>query len=215
LLIETRNITLDADSIVGKEIDAGQYVKLEVTDTGSGISDDVIDTLFEPFVSTKSATRGTGLGLAMVYGFVKQSGGEINVYSEANIGTTFTIYFPVANEFTDGEGQVPGQVEQSSVANKRILVVEDDDRVRKLSIKRLKSLGHSVLEAVDGQQGLQIFSNQHKQIDCVFTDVVMKQGMSGYDLASGKLADSGLSLLRKPYGQQDLKVALTNVLEQQ
>ncbi|MBX2838214.1 MAG: PAS domain S-box protein [Gammaproteobacteria bacterium] len=231
LLITTSNATLDADSIVDKQIEPGNYVRLEVTDTGCGIATGLIESIFEPFVSTKSSADGTGLGLSMVYGFVKQSGGEISVYSELNLGTTFTIYLP-AYLVNEERKSLTGTLEEGhSLESKRVLVAEDNIRVRKLTIKRLEALGHIALDAEDGQQALKLFLSNPQNIDCVFTDVVMKQGMTGYDLAqeiqridpnmpilltSGyaenvvnaeKLVQSGLPLLRKPFSQQDLKEA--------
>jgi PAS domain S-box-containing protein len=237
LLLETYNTKLEEDSIVGKEISAGHYVRLEVTDTGTGIAPEVIESLFEPFVSTKPSSHGTGLGLSMVYGFVKQSGGEIDVYSEPDIGTRFVIYLPalesadaIDNISVDSNGQ-------AQLTRKRILVAEDDDRVRRLTVRRLESIGHSIIEAPDGHTALKLFQQYKMDLDCVFTDVVMTQGMSGYDVAlevrridpnmpvlltSGyaedvinheKLQESGLPLLRKPYGQQELIDALQALFE--
>ena len=235
LVIETRNIVLDADHAdFHLELKPGQYVQLSISDTGSGMAPDVRDRVFEPFFTTKEKGRGTGLGLAMVYGFVKQSGGHITIYSELGHGTTFNLYFP----------RVDGIALQRSVKDKgttdpeareTVLVVEDDQRVRQLTITRLKLIGYQVLEASDGPKALDLLTKGHP-VDLVFTDLVMPGGMSGREVAARArqlrpgikvLLTSGyaeelvhgddlereqLKLLRKPYHQADLVSALRDVL---
>jgi Histidine kinase-, DNA gyrase B-, and HSP90-like ATPase/Response regulator receiver domain len=138
---------------------------------------DIRDRVFEPFFTTKEKSRGTGLGLAMVYGFVKQAGGQIAIYSEPGHGTTFNLYFP----------RVDGAASEHSAKNKSaadpearetILVVEDDERVRQLTVTRLKLIGYQVLEASDGPKALDLLTEDHP-VDLVFTDLVMPGGMSG------------------------------------
>ena len=132
-------------------------MQLSISDTGSGMAPEVRDRVFEPFFTTKEKGRGTGLGLAMVYGFVKQSGGHVTIYSEVGHGTTFNLYFPRA----DGAVAEASRQDQGSVdpqARETILVVEDDERVRQLTITRLKMIGYQVLEASDGPKALDILS---------------------------------------------------------
>ncbi len=236
LIIETSNCQLDDETILGKNINPGDFVKISITDTGSGIQEDLRDTLFEPFVTSKKGGNGTGLGLSMVYGFVHQSGGTISVYSELEIGTTFSMYLPRE------QGESSKSTEQITSTSaiigqgKRILIAEDDDNVRKLTIKRLEALGHHVIPASNGHEALALFEAD-PFVDIVFSDVVMTEGMSGYDLAliirelspatpvlltsgfaeniisDGQLEASGLTLLRKPYHQSDLKFALEDLLK--
>jgi PAS domain S-box-containing protein len=235
LVIETRNIVLDADHAdFHPELQPGHYVQLSISDTGTGMPPEIRDRVFEPFFTTKEKGSGTGLGLAMVYGFVKQSGGHVTIYSEVGHGTTFNLYFP----------RVDGQTANAAAAAKRaidpaasetILVVEDDERVRQLTITRLKMIGYQVLEASDGPKALEILSRGHS-VDLVFTDLIMPGGMSGREVAARVrefnpgikvLLTSGyaeelvhgddlereqLKVLRKPYHQADLVAALREVL---
>ena len=235
LVIETRNIVLDDEhGAFDPELKPGEYVQLAITDTGSGMTPEVLDRVFEPFFTTKEKGRGTGLGLAMVYGFVKRCGGHLTVYSEIGHGTTFNIYFPR----TDGVG--PSAVASAkdvsdADARETILVVEDDERVRQLTITRLKLIGYKVIEASDGPTAVDILARS-EPIDCVFTDLVMPGGMTGRDVAKSArelkpgiriLLTSGyaeelvhgdelkreqLKLLRKPYHQADLAAALREAL---
>jgi PAS domain S-box-containing protein len=235
LVMETRNIVLDVDhSGFNPELQPGRYVQLSISDTGSGMPPDVRDRVFEPFFTTKEKGRGTGLGLAMVYGFVKQCGGHITIYSEVGHGTTFNLYFPRADDVT---APVANQASDRTdpKASETVLVVEDDDRVRRLTIARLKLIGYQVLEASDGAQALEILTRGHA-VDLVFTDLIMPGGMSGREVAvrarqlkpgvkvlltSGyaeelvhgdELEREKLRILRKPYRQADLIAALREVL---
>lgn len=235
LVVETRNIVLDGHHAdFHAELTPGEYVQLSISDTGSGMSPDVRDRVFEPFFTTKEKGRGTGLGLAMVYGFVKQTGGHITIYSEPGHGTTFNLYFPRIDGVTaQASPQVKGTADPH--ARETILVVEDDERVRRLTITRLKLIGYQVLEASDGPKALDILSKEHA-VDLVFTDLVMPGGMSGREVAARArqlkpgikvLLTSGyaeelvhgddlereqLKVLRKPYHQSDLVAALRDVL---
>ena len=235
LVIETRNIALDADHAdFHPELEPGQYAQLSISDTGSGMAPDVRDRVFEPFFTTKEKGRGTGLGLAMVYGFVKQSGGHVTIYSEVGHGTTFNLYFPRV------DGIAPRQSARDKgttdpEARETILIVEDDERVRQLTITRLKLIGYQVLEASDGPKALDLLTKGHP-VDLVFTDLVMPGGMSGREVAARArqlrpgikvLLTSGyaeelvhgdslererLKVLRKPYHQADLVTALREIL---
>ena len=181
--IETANTHLD-EGYAGQhaEVAPGQYVMLSVTDTGTGMPLDVIERAFDPFYTTKGVGKGTGLGLSQVYGFVKQSGGHVKIYSEPGIGTTIKIYLPrhfgvaVAASATDPAAELPrarpGEV---------VLVVEDEERVRYLSVDALRELGYVVLQAEDGAAALKLLADRPR-IDLLFTDIVMP-GMDGRRLA--------------------------------
>lgn len=234
LLIETANTRLDDLNILGNDVEAGDYVKISVTDTGTGIPDDIRESIFEPFVTSKKGGKGSGLGLSMVYGFVSQSGGCISVYSEVGQGTMFSLYLPRSTTSAESDAVVLPDEAQQLVAQKVILVAEDDDRVRNLTIKRIKRLGHRVIEASDGYKALDLYK-ENPHVDLVFSDVIMTEGLTGYDLAvairainpdtpilltSGyaediinaeKLEASGLTLLRKPYHQSELEETLNRI----
>jgi CheY-like chemotaxis protein len=235
LVIETRNIMLDPEhGDFHPDLEPGHYVQLSISDTGSGMPPEVRDRVFEPFFTTKEQGRGTGLGLAMVYGFVKQLGGHITIYSEVGHGTTFNLYFPRADgATTQASARVPGATDPA--ARETILVVEDDERVRRLTITRLKQIGYQVLDADDGPKALEILAQGHA-VDLVFTDLIMPGGMSGHEVAARArelrpgikvLLTSGyaeelvrgdalnrepLKVLRKPYHQAELVAVLREVL---
>jgi PAS domain S-box-containing protein len=236
LVIETRNIVFDADHTdYQSELQPGAYVQLSISDTGAGMDAAVRDRVFEPFFTTKEKGRGTGLGLAMVYGFVKQSGGHVTVYSEPGHGTTINLYFPRSDTPAADTYSARSASDTAGPPRETILVVEDDSRVRQLTIKRLKLIGYQVLEAGDGPTALEIL-NRGDPVDLVFTDLIMPGGLSGRDVAirareirpgvkilltSGyaeelvrgdDLQRENLKVLRKPYQQADLITALREVL---
>ena len=236
LIVETRNVRVDSGyGATEGGLAPGDYVHLSVTDSGTGMPAEIRDRVFEPFFTTKDAGRGTGLGLSMVYGFAKQSGGHVTIYSEVGQGTVVNIYLPrqIDRESTD----VPDSEISPTTTGKGelILVVEDDERVRTLSLARLERLGFRVLAAENGPQALDLI-DRNGDIDLVFTDLVMPGGMSGYELCetvrarhphirllltSGysedlvnaeKLAAMGLVVLRKPYRQADLMNSIAAAL---
>lgn len=182
LTIETTNVVLGDDyATTHIHCKAGQYVMLVMTDTGCGMTPDVMARIFEPFFTTKEVGKGTGLGLAMVFGIVQQSGGTINVYSEPGHGTTFKIYFPAVTGQPTSEND-PGSNRHIS-GHETILLVEDDESVRELAVTSLKMYGYKVLTATNGKEALQIVrSSTNGSVDLVLTDVVMP-GISGPDLA--------------------------------
>ncbi|MBN9497301.1 MAG: PAS domain S-box protein [Alphaproteobacteria bacterium] len=236
ITIEVMNAILDDEyGARERDVEPGHYVMVAVSDTGTGMPPEIIDRVFEPFFTTKEVGRGSGLGLSMVYGFVKQSGGHIKVYSEVGVGSTFKLYFPRVD--------APAQDMESESRSKRvprgretILVVEDDPLVRKHVVSSLKNLGYDVLEAENGADALaQIEKNE--MIDLIFTDVVMPGQMGGRDLAeaakkrrpdlkvlftsgytensivhNGRL-DSGVELLSKPYRRDQLATKVRKVLD--
>jgi signal transduction histidine kinase/DNA-binding response OmpR family regulator len=182
LLIETRNVVLDRNSLANSpDVMAGEFVMLSVTDTGMGMTPEVRSQVFEPFFTTKEVGKGTGLGLSMVYGFVKQSNGHIDVRSEPGRGTTFRLYLPRA-------GDVQEVVQSTAAAatsggHERILVVEDDPKVRANVVRQLMDLGYSVDEAPDGVAGLATFEAASQPYDLLLTDVIMPGALNGRMLA--------------------------------
>jgi CheY-like chemotaxis protein len=182
LTIETANTALDESYFaMDAEVIPGQYVMLSVSDSGSGMSKETLERAFEPFYTTKEVGRGTGLGLSMVYGFVKQSGGHVTLYSEEGQGTTVKLYFP---RYTGNVGaadidKLP-PVPKASL-EEVILVVEDNEDVRSYSVAILRELGYIVMEASEADEALRILSGAHR-VDLLFTDVVLP-GKTGRVLA--------------------------------
>ena len=186
LTIETSNVHLDESYLQHRPIvPAGHYVLLAVTDSGEGILPEHINHIFEPFYTTKEESKGTGLGLATVYGIVKQNGGFIWVYSEPGMGTTFKIYWPSGyrNTATTMHGHAPDEVSQGS---ETVLLVEDEEAVRQSACEFLTTCGYTVLQAVNGEDALRVTQEYQGTIDLMITDVVMPH-MGGARLA-GQLA---------------------------
>ena len=182
LTIETANATLDAEYADGhEEVTAGDYVMLAVSDTGSGMASDVVERAIEPFFTTKEVGKGSGLGLSMIFGFAKQSNGHLKIYSEPGHGTTVKLYLPrAANERTEVQAASPTTAHTGG--DETILVVEDEDAVRKLVIANLRRLGYKTLEAADAVQAREILESD-QPIDLLFTDVVLPGGKTGRQLA--------------------------------
>ncbi|QWT19863.1 response regulator [Bacillus sp. NP157] len=234
LTVEAGNALLDeAYAKSHGDLKAGQYVMLAVTDTGTGISPDVLAQVFEPFFTTKPEGQGTGLGLSMVYGFVKQSGGHVKIYSEPGHGTTVKIYLPRSVQSEDrlvdlDEGGVRG-------GDETVLVAEDDDQVREIVVGMLADLGYRVLKARDAESALSIIDSGIA-VDLLFTDVVMPGPLrspelarkaverqpniavlftSGYTenaIVHGGRLDEGVELLSKPYTREALARKVRQVL---
>jgi PAS domain S-box-containing protein len=180
LTIETANVHIDEAYSRANAMDVGQYVRLCVSDTGVGIPADILDKVFDPFFTTKTIGQGTGLGLSQVYGFVKQSGGHVRIYSEVGIGTTVKLYLPryagsLEKPLAVPEKPVGGDTEET------ILVVEDEPGVRQLSVSLLQELGYTVLEAPDAATTLDILARSSR-VDLLFTDVGLPK-MNGRELA--------------------------------
>ncbi|NOX36079.1 MAG: PAS domain S-box protein [Calditrichaeota bacterium] len=173
IMIETQNVWLD-DSYTKAHFDikAGPYVMLAVSDTGIGMSKDIMDHIFEPFFTTKEKGKGTGLGLSTVYGIIKQSNGYIMVYSEPGKGTTFKIYLPRIME-TAPRPQRQKSIISTLTGNETILIVEDEEMVRQLAMTILKDHGYRVLAARNGEEALKLGQNYEGKIDLLLTDVVM------------------------------------------
>ncbi len=184
LTLETANIRIDDEYTADwdEDVEPGRYVMLAVSDTGHGIPNDMMQNIYDPFFSTKAPGLGSGMGLSMVQGFVKQSGGAIRVYSESDVGTTVRLYFKA----------VPGRVEEPAVltvatpsatkAGKRILVVEDDAGVLAVLVSSLEKVGYAVTSASTGDQGIQLFQSE-PTFDALLTDIVMPGALQGTDLA--------------------------------
>ena len=227
LALETSNIFLDENyANMQSEVAPGNYVMIAVSDTGTGIPPALLERVFEPFFTTKEVGKGTGLGLSMVFGFVKQSGGHVKIYSEEGHGTSVKIYLPRAT----GLQQTPAEALVSSTVeggHETILVVEDDTLVRRYVVTQIQSLGYATLEASNASDALRIIDDV-PAIDLLFTDVIMPGSMNGRQLVDeaakrrpglktlytsgytenaivhhGRL-DSGVLLLAKPYRKAEL-----------
>jgi len=183
LLIETSNIYLDEDYVaLNPDAQAGDYVQLLLSDNGSGMDKKTQDHVFEPFYTTKPKDKGTGLGMSMVYGFIKRFNGFIKIYSEVNVGTTLRLYLPRAAATEADNLNKIAKDETLPVGNETILIVDDEVDLLYLADKYLTELGYQTYQAENAHQALEILE-QHKDIDCLFTDVVMPGGINGYDLA--------------------------------
>ena len=181
LTIETANARLDEEyRQLNRYARPGAYVMLAVSDTGTGMAQDVAARAFEPFFTTKDVGKGSGLGLSMVYGFVKQSGGHVKIYSEVGRGTTIKLYFPRAREHATPIFERPLGI--APPGQRSILLVEDDPDVRRLSVDTLTDNGYRVIEAANGHAALEILKDG-AEIDLLFTDLVLPGGVDGVDLA--------------------------------
>jgi PAS domain S-box-containing protein len=237
LTIESANTDIDrAYSAQHAEVMPGQYVAISVSDTGTGMSEDTISRAFEPFFTTKPVGEGTGLGLSQVYGFVKQSGGHVKIYSELGQGTCVRIYLPRLHDAARSEPPDEQASAPEAASEETILVVEDDDDVRAYSVEILRELGYRVIEAHDGPSALRLLERQVR-VDLLFTDVVLPGGMTGAQVAAqargakpelkvlfttgyarnaivhhGRL-DQGVQLITKPFSMSDLATRVRDVLD--
>ncbi len=238
LTIETQNTHLDETyAAQNPGVATGQYVVMCISDTGGGMDAETIAKAVEPFFTTKEVGKGTGLGLSMVYGFIKQSGGHLKIYSEPGEGTTVKIYLPrlVGQAAADTEDeQMPPP---AGSGEETVLVCEDDEEVRAYSAEVLRELGYRVLEAADGPAAMALLRNKSTKIDLLFTDVVLPGGMSGAVLAKqaaeirpelktlfttgyarnaivhhGRL-DPGVELITKPFSYADLATRIRDMLD--
>ena len=183
LTLETANAHLDArDAAANMDVRPGEYVSLAVSDTGSGMSPDVLARAFDPFYTTKTTGKGTGLGLSQVYGFVKQSGGHVKLESELGKGTTVRIYLPRHLGTEESVAAAPREAQPATGNQETILVVEDEERVRSMTVEALRTLGYRVVSAAGGEQALGMLDGGGQPLHMLFTDMVMP-GMSGRALA--------------------------------
>ena len=238
LTIETSNVELDHDyAEYHEEVEAGIYAMLAVSDTGTGMSSTVLEHAFDPFFTTKEVGQGSGLGLSMVFGFMKQSNGHISIYSEEDEGTTVKLYFPASEAV---EPLSVGQSEPNAIplgSGEIVLIVEDNAGLRNLAVKIVSSLGYKTVEASDASSALAILDGG-APVDVLFTDIVLPRGMNGARLAAAALArrpsirvlytsgytenaivhngvlDEGIELLDKPYRREEVARRLNQILEE-
>ena len=236
LVLETKNVVLDERDVATEVgVQPGDYVRLSVSDTGVGMSPEVLARVFEPFFTTKEPGKGTGLGLSGLYGFVKQSGGHVTVYSEVGKGTTVNLYLPRVTTGAEAATTVRGELAAVPLAGETILLVEDNAEVRRVSARRVRNLGYTVIEAENAVAAIEVLRSGRK-VDLIFSDVVMPGGMSGFDLArwaqqnmpsvrvlltsgfaedvarAGEATAPDLEVLRKPYTGDELARALRAAL---
>ncbi len=237
LTIETTNIWLDETyAAANEEVRPGPYAMLAISDTGSGMPREVIERAFEPFFTTKEVGKGSGLGLSMVFGFSKQSGGHVKIYSEVGHGTTVKLYLPRSIEREDAKGADDPKKIAAAPPGRCILLVEDEEDVRTMTQSMLTRLGYDVVAAADGPAALAELDRM-KHVDLLFTDVVLPRGMSGRQLAEeamrrrpglkvlytsgytqnsivhhGRL-DEGVELIGKPYRAADLARKIAAILD--
>ncbi|MGL4239547.1 MAG: ATP-binding protein [Beijerinckiaceae bacterium] len=234
LVIETDNVMIDDTFMASRQdepLKPGPYVRISVSDNGSGMTQDVVKSAFEPFFTTKEHGRGTGLGLSTIYGFARQSNGAVTIYSEVGKGTTVNILLPRIDQTEAGEGQRPS-AEPPRGRNQLVLAVEDNPDVREVTVTRLRKLGYEVIECVSGVEALDILKAR-SGFDLVFSDIMMSGGVSGYDVArwvaenrpglkcllttgfAEEIAGAELDaprILRKPYNLDQLAKALAEIL---
>ncbi|WCS23799.1 CHASE3 domain-containing protein [Methylobacterium sp. NMS14P] len=237
LTIELGNKVLDETYARGNaEITPGDYAMVAVSDTGHGMTPEIVARVFEPFFTTKPDGKGTGLGLAMVFGFVRQSGGHVKIYSEPGEGTTVKIYLPRAVGAVTAVGQRTASPVELPRGTATVLVVEDEAGVREIACAILSDLGYRVLEAVDGEEGLRVFGANAATVDLLLTDVILPGKVRGRELAErvqalrpevrvvfmsgytensivhhGRL-DDGVHLVAKPFKREQLARKVAEVL---
>ncbi|MDP3321711.1 MAG: ATP-binding protein, partial [Bosea sp. (in: a-proteobacteria)] len=240
LTVEISPAKLDADyASMYPEVRTGSYVLISVTDTGAGMPPEVRKRAFEPFFTTKGVGAGTGLGLSMVYGFTKQSGGHVQLYSEVGEGTSVRLFLPVAEASMTEGSPVPAAVHEPPPSlpggTETILVVEDDARVRRVAVARLEDMNYRVLQAENAAEALQVLA-AHPQVALMFTDIVMPGGMSGDELArearrqrpdlkiilTSGFAEPSVAVreiaaeatwLKKPYSAMELAIRIRELLD--
>jgi CheY-like chemotaxis protein len=241
LTLETRNVVIDdTTAMMDAELEPGEYVLLAVTDEGEGIAPEIINRVFDPFFTTKEVGQGTGLGLSMVNGFIKQSGGHVTIYSEVGHGTTVRLYLPRDKTNAKEAAKEVRKVEEPRGHGQTVLVVEDNDGMRRVAKKQLTELGYEVLEAENAAKALHVLKEARKKIDLVFSDVIMPGEIDGIGLAdavsreypglpvvltsgftarpsdearwkdAGKISNE---LLMKPYRREELAWAINRNLE--
>lgn len=238
LTTEVSRVQLDADyAKMYPEVRSGNFVLVSMSDTGDGMSEEVKKRAIEPFFTTKEVGSGTGLGLSMVYGFVKQSGGHLQIYSEVGRGSTIRVYLPALSSASARDEATVGDKVEAALpgGDERVLVVEDDARVRRVAVARLTGMGYAVIEADNGRRALDLLKNQ-PDVALLFTDIVMPGGMTGDELARAARAErpdlavlftsgysepalavneviAGAQWLRKPYTARELAQKVRELID--
>jgi PAS domain S-box-containing protein len=236
ITIETANKWIDGRAGRERDLAPGQYISICVTDTGTGIPKDIVDRIFDPFFTTKPIGQGTGLGLSMIHGFVRQSGGQVRVYTEPGQGTTMCLYFPrFAGDHSHDAGQPEGQIAALGTGE-TVLVIDDEPIVRMLIVEVLTEAGYTALEADDGPSGLKIIESGAR-LDLLITDVGLPGGMNGRQvadaarvsrpdlkvlfvtgyaenaaIANGYL-EPGMAVVTKPFGMTELANKISELIE--
>lgn len=242
LTVESQNLHIrPAHFADANDLTPGDYVRISVTDTGTGMSEDLVKRVFEPFFTTKDVGEGSGLGLSMVYGFIKQSGGHITVYSGIGYGTSIAMYLPRLQSESTSPSEAETEIVEAlpeAIQAHRILVVEDNDAVRDVAVAMLEDMGYHVIEAQDGLSALEALKAENGKFDLMFTEIVMPGGMhgpavakearavfphlpilytSGYAeaavLREGDIGNS-FELVSKPYRLEELEEKVRNALDQ-
>jgi CheY-like chemotaxis protein len=238
LTIETANKWLDERAARQQDLPVGQYVSVCVTDTGTGMPPDVVAKAFEPFFTTKPLGEGTGLGLSMVYGFARQSGGQVRIYSEVGQGTTMCLYLPRHNaDDTADDEPLISSLPETAGEGEVVLVIDDEPIIRMLIGEVLAESGYAVIEAPDGPAGLKVLES-NARIDLLITDVGLPGGMNGRQVAdaarvsrpnlkvlfitgyaenavvgSGRL-EKGMFVITKPFQMESLAARIREIIKQ-
>ncbi|WP_148207461.1 PAS domain S-box protein [Paramagnetospirillum magneticum] len=233
LAIETSNIVVEAEHArFDPNLQPGEYIVLMVSDSGTGISKDIVDKIFEPFFTTKERGKGTGLGLSMVYGFARRSGGHVRVYSELGVGTAFRLYFPRSHAHVADPGQIGTETSDIPRGTETVLVIDDELHLAEIAGEFLSDLGYAPIITTDTSEAVRLLK-ERSDIDLIFSDVVMPGGLDGFGLA--KLAtdlgrkvlltsgftgyahqhqnDGGFSVISKPYSKADLARMVRTILD--
>jgi CheY-like chemotaxis protein len=235
LALTTRNVQLGEDYAAQyPEVRPGDYALLEIVDTGTGMPPENVSRAFEPFFTTKEFGKGSGLGLSMVYGFVKQSHGHASIYSQVGRGTCVKLYLPRAPSASVRVAEAAPDVSTAGLVGKVVLVVEDEAKLRKVAVKMLERLGMPIIHAEDGKSALDLLARKH--VDVLFTDIELPAGMNGFDLVEaarrlrpdikvlfttgytresvqgGRLLEGRAPWLIKPYSYPELVRALQALL---
>ena len=192
LYVETSNVTIDTDNSLGYQIQPGRYVKISVTDTGIGMDEKTLGRIFEPFFTTKEKQRGVGLGLASVYGIVKNHGGTVEVFSEEGKGSTFNVYLPVSNKKMEEKGAFSEKIIEGS---EKILLIDDEGEVLDVGRRMLEKMGYSVVTANSGEKGVQLYEKLATDIDLVILDMIMPGMGGGETFDSLRLINSSVKVL--------------------
>jgi CheY-like chemotaxis protein len=236
LIITTNNVTIRYDgSYEAGDIQPGDYVLLNVSDTGTGIEPGIKDRIFEPFFTTKKDTHGTGLGLSMVHGIVEQHKGHIRCYSKPGVGTAFKIYFPTVQK--ESAGDTASTSDMPEIGNETILLVDDEIRIRNLAGEMLMLAGYDVMGASDGAEAIEVYRDRQDHISLVILDLIMP-GMSGSqclrelikinpevkvlissgysgDISTHDVTAAGAhGFITKPYDLRELLTAIRKILDQ-